>query len=174
MSREPLVLLLNGPLGIGKSTLGELLGEAIDRSVTLDGDALAALNPPPADEAASVHETFALLVAHHLARGYDRFIINHYWSAPAEIADLEQRLRMIAPAMRLCCYRLTLPREENLRRIAQRQSTRAIDETEFEARHFEVEYALLNRAAGTDLGIPFDATDPPETLTARMLELIQP
>ena len=66
---DPLVVLLNGPLGIGKSTLGEVLGEALDRSVTLDGDALAALNPPPADEAASLHSTIVLLVGHHLASG---------------------------------------------------------------------------------------------------------
>jgi thymidylate kinase len=174
MSREPLVLLLNGPLGIGKSTLGELLGEAIERSVTLDGDVLAALNPPPADEVGSLHETLALLVGHHLSQGYDCFIINHYWSTPGEIADLERRLRTIAPATRLCCYRLTVPREENLRRITRRQSIRAIDETEFETRHFEQEYAVFDRAAGAELGIPFDATDPPEALTERMLDLVQP
>jgi cytidylate kinase len=33
---QAMVILLNGPLGIGKSTLGEALGEAIDASVTLD------------------------------------------------------------------------------------------------------------------------------------------
>jgi hypothetical protein len=172
MLREPLVLLLNGPLGIGKSTLGELLGESIERSVTLDGDALAALNPPPDDEVDSLHATLALLVAHHFSRDYDRFIINHYWSSPAQIADLERRLRAGLPAMRFCCYRLTLSRQENLQRIAGRQSSRAIDEAEFEAGHFEEEYALLNSAAGADLGLPFDVGDRPERLVTRLLALL--
>ena len=169
---DPLVVLLNGPLGIGKSTLGEVLGEALDRSVTLDGDSLAALNPPPADEAASLHGTLALLVRHHLASGYDRFVINHYWSSAGEIADLEARLRAVAPAVRVRCFRLTLPRGENLQRIARRQSVRAIDEADFEAEHFAEEYAILSMAEGDALGIPFDVSEPPDMLAARLLTLL--
>ena len=169
---DPLVVLLNGPLGIGKSTLGEVLGEAMDRSVTLDGDSLAALNPPPADEVASLHAALALLVGHHLAGGYHRFVINHYWSSAAEISDLEERLRAAAPGVRVRCFRLTLSREANLERIARRQSIRAIDEADFEAEHFAEEYALLSAADGHALGIPFDVSDPPEVLAARLLDLL--
>ena len=169
---DPLVVLLNGPLGIGKSTLGEVLGEALDRSVTLDGDALAALNPPPADEAASLHATLALIVGHHLASGYDRFVINHYWSSAGEITDLEARLRSVAPAVRVRCFRLTLPWEENLQRIARRQGARAIDEADFEAKHFAEEYAILSAAEGDALGIPFDTSDPPDMLAERLLALL--
>lgn len=78
MSGHPLAILLNGPLGIGKSTLGEVLGEAVERSVTIDGDQLLALNPSPNDENSALHQVVALLVEHHLSRGYDRFILNHY------------------------------------------------------------------------------------------------
>src|SRR5687768_1120337 len=106
MSREVLVVLLNGPLGVGKSTLGEVLGEAIERSVTFDGDWLVACNPPPADETSYLHETLALLVGRHLAHGYSRFVINHFWSAPAQIADLRDRLAAVAPNLRLHCFRL--------------------------------------------------------------------
>ena len=94
---RPLVILLNGPLGIGKSTLGEVLGEAIDRCVTLDGDRLSAINPPPADELASLHDTVALLAGHHLKAGYDRFVINHYWADARQIAALVSKLRAIMP-----------------------------------------------------------------------------
>ncbi len=169
---DPLVVLLNGPLGIGKSTLGEVLGEAIDRSVTLDGDALAALNPPPADAVASLHETIALLVGHHLAGGYGRFVINHYWSSAGEIADLTGRLRAVASGVRVRCFRLTLPREANLQRIERRQGARAIDEAEFEAAHFAEEYALLSAAQGDELGVPFDASDAPDLLAARLIRLL--
>jgi deoxyadenosine/deoxycytidine kinase len=43
------IIVLNGPLGVGKSTLAELLAERIDQCVMLDGDHLVAANPPPAD-----------------------------------------------------------------------------------------------------------------------------
>jgi hypothetical protein len=169
---RPLVVVLNGPLGVGKSTLAEVLGEAIDRCATLDGDRLTALNPPPADELASLHETLALLVRHHLARGYDRFVINHYWSSPGQISDLRSRLRAAAPGVEVRCFRLTLPRDENLRRIARRQAGRAVDESAFEMRHFAEEYAVLSAAEGAELGEPFDVTAPPEVLAARMLEML--
>lgn len=168
----PLVVLLNGPLGAGKSTLGELLGESIDGCVTLDGDSLCALNPPPEDEVAALHETLAMLVRHHLARGYRRFIVNHLWRSAGEIADLAERLRAVAPAMQMRCFRLTLDEAENRRRILLRRSARAIDETEFEDRQFAEEFALFSAAEGDELGMRFDATDPPERLVARMLELL--
>jgi hypothetical protein len=168
---QPLVILLNGPLGIGKSTLGEALGEAITQSVTLDGDRLAALNPPPADELDALHETFALLFAHHLERGYHRFIVNHYWPGRSEIADLQSRLRQIAPSVELRCFLLTLPKAENLQRIARRQAARAIDEAEFEARYFAEEFEHLSRAS-EDTGEPFDVSDPPELLVSRFVALL--
>jgi hypothetical protein len=168
----PFVILLNGPLGIGKSTLGEMLGEAVSRSVTLDGDSLVALNPAPADEIGSLHATIALLFGHHLASGFDRFIVNHYWSNTAQIADLEERLRVVAPDVETRRFRLTLSKQENSQRIALRQSTRAIDETDFEAQYFAEEYALLS-AAGVELGEPFDVSGPPAELVSRMLSLLQ-
>ena len=168
---RPLVILLNGPLGIGKSTLGEVLGESLDRSVTLDGDQLVALNPPPDDENGALHQSVALLVRHHLSGGYDRFILNHYWPSAAQITDLEARLLSIDSQFRLHCFRLTLPEEENLRRIALRQKVRAIDETEFEAEHFAEEHALLS-TAGAELGMPFDVSDPPDVLAARLIEAL--
>lgn len=167
----PLAILLNGPLGVGKSTLGEVLGEAVERSVTLDGDRLVALNPPPDDEPGTLREAVALLVRHHLARGYDRFILNHYWSSTGQLADLEARLQSIDPRFRVHCFRLTLPKEENLQRIAQRQKVRAIDEIEFEAEHFAEEHALL-ASAGCELGIPFDVSEPPDLLAAKLIEAL--
>lgn len=168
---RPLVILLNGPLGIGKSTLGEVLGETIGGSVTLDGDALCALNPPPGDEWVALHDVIALLVGHHLPRGYDCFVVNHYWSNAEQIADLKRRLQSMDARLKTHCFRLTLSKEENLRRIADRQKARAIDETEFQAQHFAEEHALLSKA-GDELGIPFDASDPPDVLAARLIEAI--
>ena len=65
-----MIIALNGPVGIGKSTLAEALTESIDRCVMLDGDRLIAANPPYHDEYEYLHSTIALLIAHHFSYGY--------------------------------------------------------------------------------------------------------
>lgn len=87
-----MIIVLNGPLGIGKSTLSEALVESVHQCVMLDGDHLVAANPPPTDEIDYLHSTIALLVAHHRRFGYRHFVINHLWRTPAALADLRDRL----------------------------------------------------------------------------------
>ena len=77
-----MIIVLNGPLGIGKSTLAEALAESIEQCVSLDGDHLVAANPPAADEREHLHSTIALLVGHHRQFGYRHFVINHFWRSP--------------------------------------------------------------------------------------------
>jgi hypothetical protein len=164
-----MIVLLNGPLGIGKSTLGEALAESIDGSVFLNGDALLAVNPAPPDESAFLHATIALLVAHHGRHGYRHFIIDHFWSEPAGLADLQGRLREVEPEAQFVCFLLTLPLGENLRRIERRQAARALDERDFERQTVEEERAALARHA-QGLGEPFDVSAPPVELVAALRE----
>jgi hypothetical protein len=53
-------IILNKPLGIGKSTLAEALTESIDNCVMLDGDYVVAVNPPPPNEVEYWHTTLEL------------------------------------------------------------------------------------------------------------------
>jgi hypothetical protein len=162
-----MIIVLNGPLGIGKSTLAEALTESIDSCVMLDGDRLIAANPPPADEREHLHSTIALLVTHHRRFGYRHFVIDYVWRSPAALADLRRRLIAIDADADLRCFLLTLPPDENLRRIERRQQARAIDEREFELRTFAEEREAL--ANSTDLGEPFEVSAPPPALVAMML-----
>lgn len=168
-----MIIVLNGPLGIGKSTLAEALHEHLDSSVMLDGDHVVALNPAPDDELAYLHDTLALLVAHHKRAGYRHVVINHYWSAPEQLDDLRSRLRAVDGVVELRCFLLTLPEAENLRRIAQRQQARALDETEFERETVAEERGVLYGRDDRALGEPFDVSAPPEELVARMLRLLR-
>jgi predicted kinase len=163
-------ILLNGPLGIGKSTLAEALTERLDRCVMLDGDVLVEANPPADDETDHLHTTIALLVEHHRRFGYSHFVIDHLWRSPAELDDLRRRLAGIDPGADIHCFLLTLPLEENRRRIDHRQRARAVDEREFERRTSEQERQLL--ADRRDLGEPLDVSAPPEALAARLLRRI--
>jgi hypothetical protein len=160
-------IVLNGPLGIGKSTLAEALMESIDYCVMLEGDRLLAATPPPADELEQLHSTIALLVTHYRRLGYRHFVIDHLWRSPAELADLHRTLAAIDDEAEVRTFLLTLPSEENLQRIRRRQSARAIDEHEFELGTFRQERELL--AKRTDVGDPFDVSAPPAELVRIML-----
>ena len=164
-----MIILINGPLGIGKSTLAEALAESIDGCVMLDGDHLIAINPPPPDEVDYLHAILALLVRHHRRHGYRHFVIDHLWRTPAELADLCSRLRDIDAELDIHCFLLVLPLDENLRRIRRRQGTRALDEHEFEMRTVLEEREALHTPGRDDLGEPFDVSAPPPELVARLL-----
>ena len=164
-----MIIVLNGPLGIGKSTLAELLAESIAQCVMLDGDHLIAANPPPADPIGYLHATVALLVAHHRGAGYRHFVVDHLWRTPAGLDDLHRRMRDVDPDADVRCFLLTLPLDENLRRIRRRQGARALDEQAFELRTVEEERASLFDPAAGDLGEPFDVSAPPAALVAALL-----
>lgn len=161
-----MIVILNGPLGVGKSTLAEALSESIDGCVMLDGDHLVAANPPAADAMGHLHSTISVMVEHHRRFGYRHFVINHLWTEPAALKDLRQRLVAGDPDIR--SFLLTLPEEENLARIARRAGSRAYDETAFELRTNPIERAALAQAQGDELGERFDVSAPVAELVARM------
>jgi len=164
------IIVLNGPLGIGKSTLAEALTESIDSCVMLEGDRLVAVNPTPANELEYLHSIIALLVAHHRRFGYRHFVIDHVWPSSAELDDLRHRLTAIDREADVRCFLLTLPLDENLRRIERRQQARAIDERAFERDTLSKERTLLNDNPG--VGEPFDVSAQPEALVAMLLRRV--
>jgi hypothetical protein len=159
-------IVLNGPLGVGKSTLAEALAESIDKCVMLGGDALLALNPEPPDPVESLHATVALLVAHHRRNGYRHFVIEHIWRTAGDLADLHDRLTTVDPRASFHCFLLTLPGDENRRRIERRRLARAIDDAETERQVSAAERSAL--ANGRDLGEPFDVSAPVTELVANL------
>jgi hypothetical protein len=161
-----MIIVLNGPLGIGKSTLADALTESIDASAMLSGDQLVAVNPPSKDALEHLHSTIEVLVHHHRRFGYRNFVIEHIWRTEWELTDLKRRL----DDNRFHCFLLTLPIEENLRRIERRQTARAIDEREFEHVTLPQERLALD---GPGLGTPFDVSAPPAELVLRMLTLVE-
>ena len=125
-----MIIVLNGPLGIGKTTLADVLTETIDACAMLSGDSLVAVNPPSNTELEHLHSTIELLVRHHRRFGYRNFVIEHVWRTERDLTDLVGRL----DDPKVHCFLLTVPIEENLRRIERRQTARAIDERAFEHR----------------------------------------
>jgi shikimate kinase len=163
-----MIIVLNGPIGIGKSTLAQALTESIEYCVMLDGDELLAANPPPANELAHLHSIVALLVTHYRGFGYRHFVMSHLWRSSAELADLRRRVTAVEADADVRCFLLTLPADENLRRIERRQRARAIDEREFELRALADEREALSEAL--DLGERFDVSARPPELVALLLD----
>ena len=167
-----MIVVLNGPLGIGKSTLAEALTESIEYCAMLNGDSLVAVNPSPADELEYLHSAISLLVAHHQRFGYRHFVVDHVWRSPEALDDLRRRLSTVDVDGSVRCFLLTLSVDENLRRIERRQRARAIDEREFERRTFVEELEALTKTPG--LGEPFDVSAAPSELVTRMLLHLAP
>lgn len=167
------IVILNGPLGIGKSTLTEALSESIEQCVALDGDRLIAANPPPDDVLGYLHSTLALLMQHHRRHGYRHFVINHIWRKPAELDDLLRRIRELDRDAAVHSFLLTLPLDANLQRIERRRRARALDERDFEATMVLEERMALFESESKDLGEPFDVSSPPNELVAGLLVRLQ-
>lgn len=164
-----MIIVINGPLGIGKSTLAEALCERLEQSAMIDGDHLIALHPPPHDPVRYLHETVALLYAHHRRHGYVHAVVNHIWRTPDDLDQLRAALRGVETGVEIRCLLLTLPPEENLRRIARRQEARATDECAFERETVADERQVLYATVDGRLGEPFDVSAPPDALVQRLL-----
>lgn len=165
-----MIVLLNGPLGIGKSTLAEALVESLERSVMLDGDKLIAANPEPPDGIEYLHSTIALLIRHHRRFGYRHFVVDHIWRTPADLADLRHR---VADDDEFRCFLLTLPEDEHLGRIERRARASALDERELELRTCAEEREALASFEMGELGEPFDVSGAPQQLVASLLRRLK-
>jgi len=96
-----MIILINGPLGVGKTTVAETLLHRLDRGVMLDGDAIGNIHPFEIYDDARVdylHRTLAMLVAWHQREGgYQHFVINYVFETPESLARLLSLLRSLDP-----------------------------------------------------------------------------
>ena len=84
-----MIIIINGSLGVGKSSVAEELHWKFEKSVYLDGDSLGAVHPFEIyDEARldQLYRTLELLVGFHQKNGYDHFVINYVFELSGFIA----------------------------------------------------------------------------------------
>jgi broad-specificity NMP kinase len=90
------IVIINGPCGIGKTSVAWELNARFDRAVMLDGDYIGAVHPFEIyDEArvAYLFETIHHLIAFHIEQGsYHDFVINYVFETPEELAALRHLL----------------------------------------------------------------------------------
>jgi deoxyadenosine/deoxycytidine kinase len=152
-----MIIIINGSVGVGKSTTAEQLHWKFKKSVCLDGDSIGNVNPFEIyDDARITHlyRTLALLIDFHQKNGYANFVINYVFESADSLQDLLDRLRPLDSSIHV--YWLTCDKEKQAQRIRGRQR----DNIAWELKRF-VELQEIQRGAAQRgfIGNEIDTTD---------------
>ncbi len=165
-----MIIIINGPCGVGKSTVSWTLLEYFDRAVMLDGDYIGAVHPFEIyDEARVVYlyKTLRHLIKFHITEGeHKNFVINYVFETPESLRQLKIMLAELDS--RIYVFRLTCKAEVLEQRV--RRAYTDPDELAWHLRRYPELAAILDRAAqGGDLGYPIDTTALNATQVADMM-----
>ena len=139
-----MIIIINGSLGVGKTSVAEQLHYKFDKSVYLDGDSIGDVHPFDIYDVRRIdhlYRTLALLVGFHQKNGYSNFVINYVFESPASLQDLLDLLLPLDPSIHT--YWLTCAAQEQARRIRARRG----DELEWELTRFVELQRIQTRSA---------------------------
>jgi broad-specificity NMP kinase len=151
-----MIIIINGPLGVGKTQTSWELLPYFERGVMLDGDHIAAVHPSKIyddERIEHLYQTMRHLVAFHQTYDYYNFVINYVFETPETLARL--RTLLSEYDHEIYAFRLTCAEAEIARRIRQRSRT----DIGWELRRFRELTGILEAAARRgDVGQPVDTT----------------
>jgi GrpB-like predicted nucleotidyltransferase (UPF0157 family) len=119
-----MIVIINGPLGIGKTETAWELLRCFERAVMLDGDYLGAVQPYTIYDESRVdylYQTLHHVAAFHVANGYRNFVINYVFETPETLAALRRLLSDLDDE--IYAFRLVCDATEHERRVRQRVRT---------------------------------------------------
>jgi len=152
-----MIIIINGSLGVGKSSVADELHYNFDKSVHLDGDYIGDVHPFEIyDEARIDHlyRTLQLLVGFHQKNGYQHFVINNIFESSDSLQDLLDLLHPLDSTIHT--YWLTCDEKEQARRIKDRNRK----ELDWELKRFIELQQIQSRAAQKGfIGKEVDTTD---------------
>lgn len=159
-----MIVIVNGPLGIGKTEVSWKLVEYFERGVMLDGDYIGAVRPFEIydDERIEyLYQTLRHLAAFHIQRGdYHNFVINYVFETPESLARLRHLLADLDDV--IYAFRLTCSEAEMERRIRQRGRSQPDDPygLAWELNRFRELIAIQEQASRFgDMGFVVDTTN---------------
>lgn len=149
-----MIVIINGPPGVGKTEVSWQLIEYFDRAIMLEADCVVAA--PPAEIQADarrddLYQTLAHNVEGHRAHGYPNFVVNDVFERPASLAKLRRLLAAYDDVT--YAFRLTCAFDEFERRTAPDRGRWASD------RFRELTAIQSANAQRGDLGFVIDTTD---------------
>ena len=139
-----MVVIINGSVGCGKTSVSWALQRKFDKAVMLDGDYIGAVHPFAIYDEARItylYDTMEHLVAFHRAHGYNNFVINYVFESAASLEALKGRFEKTGMDVR--CYWLTCSEGEQQKRI----HTRATRQLAWELNRFFELNAIQEAAA---------------------------
>ena len=139
-----MIIIINGSLGVGKSSVADELHLKFDKSVHLDGDYIGDVHPYEIYDQARIdhlYRTLELLIGFHQQNGYRDFVINYVFESPDSLQALLDLLRPLDPSIHT--YWLTCDEKEQARRIQDRQR----NELEWELSRFAELQQIQAKAA---------------------------
>jgi GrpB-like predicted nucleotidyltransferase (UPF0157 family)/predicted kinase len=155
-----MIVIINGPCGIGKTSVAWELNARFDRAVMLDGDYIGAVHPFEIyDEArvAYLFETIHHLIAFHIERGdYHDFVINYVFETPEQLATLRHLLSDLDDVT--YAYRLVASDETIAARIRKRELESDADLRWHLKRYRELVVIQEEAAKRGDVGFVIDTT----------------
>lgn len=158
-SYQIMIVIINGPCGVGKTSVAWELNARFERSVMLDGDYVGAVHPFEIYDEQRVtylYRTLRHLIDFHVHEGgYPNFVINYVFEEPESLADLREMLA--AFGMPMPAYRLVADDAEIAARIRRRESDPAERRWHLNRYRELVEIQARNARRG-DLGTSVDTT----------------
>jgi chloramphenicol 3-O-phosphotransferase len=116
-----MIIILNGSLGVGKTSVAEQLQHKFDKSVHLDGDAIGDVHPFEIYDGTRIshlYRTLELLIGFHQKDGYHHFVINYVFESSESLQELLDLLRPLDVSIHT--YWLICEEEEQAKRIRNR------------------------------------------------------
>ncbi len=154
-----MIVIINGPLGVGKTEVAWKLIDKFDRAAMLDGDYLGAVRPFEIyddQRIAYLYDTICHMARFHAEHGYHNLVVDYIFETPESLAQLRRALNEIDDVT--YAYRLTCRPEE----IEQRVRKRGNSDPAFlawELQRFRELQGIQDRNAWRgDLGFVIDTT----------------
>ncbi len=151
-----MIIIINGSVGVGKTTVAEQLHWKFDKSIHLDGDCIGNVHPFEIYDKARInhlYRTLELLIGFHQKNSYQNFVINYVFESADSLQDL---LNLLCPLdSSIHVYWLTCEEKEQAERIQGRQS----GDLDWELKRFVELHHIQTRAAQQGfIGIEMDTT----------------
>ncbi len=154
-----MIVIINGPCGVGKTAVAWELNAHFERSVMLDGDYIGAVHPFEIYDEQRVtylYRTLRHLIDFHVNEGgYPNFVINYVFEEPESLAKLRKMLTEFG--MPMPTFRLVADDEEIAARIRRREHDPSDRRWHLNRYRELVEIQARNAQYG-DLGTPIDTT----------------
>ncbi|MCK5399989.1 MAG: AAA family ATPase [Flavobacteriaceae bacterium] len=118
-----MIIILNGSIGIGKTSVSRKINERLDDSVMLEGDYLGIVNPfeiYDENRIEYLYQTITHLIKFHKDNGYDNFVINYVFETNNDLQKLVHKLEILDE--KISCYWLICTEEEQRKRILSRNN----------------------------------------------------